>query len=81
MEKLLQIVEAPIQPNEVEMNPKKLKFFNSKLKVWDFAEISSSKFQNLLFDDKSSILKKYYVDMLSRYADGKGKIIFCLSSG
>ena len=81
MEKLLQIVEAPIQPNEVEMNPKKLKFFNSKLKVWDFAKISSSKFQNLLFDDKSSILKRYYVDMLPRYADGKGKIIFCLSSG
>ena len=81
MEKLLQIVESPIQTNEVEMDPEKLNFFNSKLKVWDFAEISSSEFQNLPFDDKSGILKKYYVDMLSKYPDGKGKIIFCLFSG
>ena len=81
MEKLLAIIAPTAQADEVEMDPEKLKFFNSKLKVWDFAKISSSKFQNLLFDDKSSILKRYYVDMLSRYADGKDKIIFCLSSG
>ena len=59
------------------MDPEKLEFFNSKVKVWDIAKISSSEFQNLPFDDKSSILKKYYVDMLSKYSDGKGKIIFC----
>ena len=70
MEKLLQIIEAPIQLNEVEMDPERLKFLNSNLKVWDFAKISSSEFQNLPFDNKSSILKKCY-------PDGKGKIIFC----
>ena len=63
MEKFLQIIEAPVQPNEVEMDPEKLKVFNSKLKVWDFAKILASEFENLPFDDKSSILKKYYVVM------------------
>ena len=81
MEKFLQIVEAPVQPNEVEMDPEKLNFFNSKLKVWNFAKISSSEFQNLPFDNKSSILIKYYVNMLSKYSDGKGENIFCLFSG
>ena len=81
MEYLLQIVEAPIQSNEVEMDQEKLKFFNSRLKVLNFAKTSSSEFQNVSFDDKSSILKKYYVDILSRYPDGIGKIIFCLFSG
>ena len=59
LEKRLQIVEAPIQPNEVEMDPEKLKFCNSKLKVRDFTKISSSEFQNLSFDNKLSILRKY----------------------
>ena len=81
MEKFLQIVQTPTQPAEVEMDPERLKFFNSKLKVWDFAKISVSEFRNLPFDDKWSILKKYYVDMLSKYFDSKGKIIFCLFSG
>ena len=45
------------------MDPEKLKFFNSKLKVWDFAKISPSEFQSLSFDDKSLLLKKYYVEV------------------
>ena len=81
MEKFLQIIEAPAQPNEVEMDPEKLKVFNSKLKVWDFAKILASEFENLPFDDKSSILKKYYVDMLSKYSDGKGKICYACFFG
>ena len=63
------------------MDPEKLKFFNSRIKVLNFAKTSSSEFQNLSFDDKSRILKKYYVDILSRYPDGIGKIILCLFSG
>ena len=76
MEKFLQIIEAPVQPNEVEMDPEKLTVFNSKLKVCDFAKILASEFENLPFDDKSSSLKRYYVDMLSKYSDGKGKICY-----
>ena len=63
------------------MDPEKLKFSNSRIKVLNFAKTSSSEFQNLSFDDKSRILKKYYVDTLSRYPDGIGKIILWLFSG
>ena len=57
MEKFIQIAEAPTQSDEVEMDPGKLKFFNSKLKVWDFAKISASEFQNLPFDSQKQFPK------------------------
>lgn len=59
------------------MDPEKLNFSNSKLKVLDFAKILSSELQSLSFDNKSSLLKKYYVERLARYTEDKGKIIFC----
>ena len=65
MEKFLQIVEPTTQPDELKMDPEKSNFFDSKLKVRDFAKISSSEFQNLSFDDKSSLFKKYYAEMLA----------------
>ena len=57
MEKLIQIAEAPTQSDEVEMDPEKLKFFNSKLKVWDFAKISASELQDLPFDSQKQFPK------------------------
>ena len=76
MDKLLQIVEPTTQPDEKEMDPEKLKFLNSKIKVWDFVKISSSEFRNLSFDNKSNLFKKYYVEMLAKYSEGKGKLFF-----
>ena len=81
MEKFLQIVEPTAKPDEVEMDPEKSKIFNSKLKVWDFAKISSSEFQNLSFDDKSNLLKKYYVEILAKYSESNGKLFFLFLSG
>ena len=81
MEKFLQIVEPTAKPDEVEMGSEKSKFFNSKLKVWDFAKISSSEFQNLSFDDKSNLLKKYYVEILAKYSESNGKLFFLFLSG
>ena len=75
METFLQIVEVPTQSDEEEMDPERLKSFNCKLNVWYFAKISASEFQNLPCDGKSSILKKYYVEM-SKHPDAKAKIIF-----
>ena len=43
--KSLAIIEPTAQADKVEMDPENLKFFISKLKVWDFAKISSSEFQ------------------------------------
>ena len=77
MEKFLQIIELTAQAHEAEMDPQKLKFFNSNLKVWDFAKISSSEFQSLSFDDKSRLLKNYYLEMSSKYTEGRGKRLFC----
>ena len=81
MEKFLQIVEPTAKPDEVEMDSEKSKFFNSKLKVWDFAKILSSEFQNLSFDDKSNLLKKYYVEILAKYSESNGKLFFLFLSG
>ena len=77
MEKLLAIIAPTSQADEVEMNPEKLKFFNSKLKVWDFAKISPSDFQSLSFDDKSLLLNNSYEEMSSKYIEVRGKPLFC----
>ena len=77
MEKLLAIIEPTTQSDEVEIDPEKLKVFNSKIKVWDFGKISSSEFQSLSFDNKSNLSEKYYVEMLAKYTVGKGKLFFC----
>ena len=76
-EKLLAIIEPTAQSDEVEIDPEKLKVFNSRIKVWDFGKISSSEFQSLSFDNKSNLLEKYYVEMLAKYTVGKGKLFFC----
>ena len=76
MEKFLQIIELTAQADEAEIDPQKLKFFNSILKVWDFAKISSSEFQSLSFDDKSRLLKNY-LEISSKYTEGRGKQFFC----
>ena len=59
------LAEAPIHVN-------RLKFFNSK--VWEYAKIYASDFQKLSFDDRSYILKNYYLDMSTKYSMGAGKM-------
>ena len=54
----------------MEIGPEKLKF-------WGFAKFPSSEFQNLSFDEKSRLLKNYYVEMSSKYTDSRGKPFFC----
>ena len=76
MDQLIQIIEAPISSDDVKMDPGKLKFFSSKLKIWDYAKITASEFQNLSYDDKANVLKKYYIDICSRYSSGSGKSFF-----
>ena len=76
MEKLLKIVEKP-SSTELAIDAGRLKFFNSKLKIWDYTKISIREFQKLLFDDRSNILKKFY--MSAKYSVGAGKISFSFS--
>ena len=42
MEEFLRVVEEPASTStEVEIDPEKLKFFASTLKMWDYAKISA----------------------------------------
>ena len=63
------ITEKFLQRNQMrwKWTLRSQKIFNSRLKVGDFAKILASEFQNLPFGNKSSILKEYYTDMLSKY--------------
>ena len=73
MEEFLKIVQEP-SSNEVVIDLNKLKFFNSQLKLWEYAKILAAEFQKLSLDNKSSILKQYYVDMSAKYLVGAGKM-------
>ena len=78
MEKLLRIVEQPPASEEVVIDGEKLRFFNSKSKIWNYAKISSSDYQKLSLEDRPSILKGHYVDMSAKCSLGSGTIIiFC----
>ena len=83
MEKFLSITEDSTSSNEVEIDADKQKFYNSQLRVGDYAKISASELQKISFDNKSIILKIYYVDMLAKYSVGAGKKFFygVVSSG
>ena len=82
MENFLSMVKQPAALEEVAIDGEKLKFFNSKLKIWDYAKILSSGYQKRSFKDKSSILNCYYVDMSVKYSLGTGIIInFCFLVG
>ena len=42
MEEILRVVEEPASTStEAEIDPEKLKFFASTLKMWDYAKISA----------------------------------------
>ena len=75
MDKFLKMVESK-SSEEVTIDGERLKFFNSQLKVWEYVKISAVDYQKLSFDDRSSILKKYSVDISAKYSVGGSKILF-----
>ena len=80
MEEFLGVVEDPSLSSsaEVSTDADRLKFFNSKVKVWEYAKILASDFQKFSFDNRSSILKNYYLDMSTKYSTGAGKMFYIL---
>ena len=73
-------MEKPLSSSstEVSIDVDRLKFFNSKMKIWDYAKISADNVHKLSFDDRFSILKNYYLDMSVKYYFGAGKMfVFC----
>ena len=77
MEDFLRIVEEPPQPQvEIQIDASKVKFFNTKAKIWDYAPLSFSDYHKLSMEDRSSTLKAYYAEMCKRFSTGSG--IFCI---
>ena len=74
MEHFLQMVEEPFQ-QQVETDEAKLKYFISKVKIWDYTCLGLNDNQKLSVEDRSSVLKNYYLEMRSRYSDGTGKVL------
>ena len=69
MEEFLRIVEEPLSTSaEVTIDADRLKFFTTKVEIWEYAKIPASDFQKLSFDDRASILKHYYSDMSAKYS-------------
>ena len=56
---------------EIEINKEKLKYFTSKIKIWDYFQITQQHFLSLSEEEKTAILKKYYRELESRQSTGK----------
>lgn len=55
MEKFLRIVEKP-SPSEISIDSDRLKFCNTKLQIWDYANVSFEEYQKfLLVTDQQSL--------------------------
>ena len=77
MEEFLRVIEASLSSSaEVTIDAEKLKFFTTKVKIWDYAKKFPSNFQKLSFGDRALILKNYYSDMSAKYSLGTGTSFF-----
>ena len=57
-EQYLSIFEKP-SSTVAEINEDRLKFFNTKVKNWEYGDISQGDYQNILLEDRFSLLKCY----------------------
>ena len=66
MDKLLRIVEQ-LSLSQTNIDAERLKFSNTNLKIWEYANVSFEDYQKLSFDNRSAILRNYYSEMCNRY--------------
>ena len=69
MNNLLSIVEE--NSAEEEINENRLKYFTSKIKIWDYFNKTHQKFVLLSTEERSSMLKRYHFDLNSKCLAGK----------
>ena len=75
MENSLRTVEE--NSAEEGINKDRLKYFTTKIKIWDCFNISQQNFISLSTDERSSMLKRYYHNLNSRYlAAGKSFFLY-----
>ena len=78
MENLFSIVE---NPRSQVLNEKKLKFFTSKITTWDQFSMHEASYRSLSTEEKTAFLKRYYVELNSRYYDKEtGNFCYLLSA-
>ena len=65
MKRYLTMIEAS-KPEPV-IDEEKLKFFISKIAIWDFFNISEATYKAYLVSEKSRLLTKYYSDLFDKY--------------
>ena len=70
--------ERSLSSAVVAIDADRLKFFNTKVQIWEYAKISASNFQKLSFDNRASILKNYYSNMSAKYSVGTGILFIYL---
>ena len=56
---------------EIEINEEKLKYFTSKIKIWNYFQITQQHFLSLPEEEKTTMLKKYYRELESRQSTDK----------
>ena len=68
MENLLNLVENP-QPQVID--EEKIRFFTTKISIWDYFSMHEASYKSLSVEEKSAILKRYYVELDLKYCGGK----------
>ena len=58
MEKLLGMLEIP-QQQKVVIDESKLRYFISKISIWDYFRISEHAYKNLPVEEKESMFNRY----------------------
>ena len=75
MDNLLSILED--NSAEQEIDETRLKYFTSKIKIWDYFNLPRQKLVSLSTEERSTMLKIYYNDLNSKYSAGKSLILLC----
>ena len=75
MEKYLSILEAPGKQKE-KFNVEKIKFFSSKISIWNFFGVPQSSYLALSTEEKSAMFRQYYNKLESKFHGQSGKLFF-----
>ena len=65
MNKFLRLLEKP-QP-EVVTDEKKLKYFISKVSIWDYFSLTEQAYKYSLVEKKTNVLNRYYRELYQKY--------------
>ena len=73
MDKPLSLVEKP-QP-EVSIDKEKLRFFISKIPIWDHFYLTEHAYRSSSVGEKTTLLNRYYRELYQKYC-GLGNLFF-----